>query len=161
VLTDSSPAIELRAVCEAANGGLEGVLVGPQYETGVHHLDTGAPRQRSVSHAEAEAIDEQEDRGLLPHGLSASLLGEINHQLNSLRGQSEARLHIDDEALLHKLPLFSEISLAVMQHLIGRLQTLIRESSETIISQGELGPLPDELCAFPVRNRENSAISTP
>lgn len=89
--------------------------------------------------AQAEATREQEERGLLPHGLTESLLGDLDHRLNDLRGQSKARLHIDAEALLRKVPLFRGIPPELMQHLIDRLQPHTREGNETIIRQGELG----------------------
>lgn len=89
--------------------------------------------------AEAEATREQEERGLLPHGLTESLLGEIDHRVNSLRGQQAARLRIDAEALLRKVPLFRHIPPELIRHLIDKLQPHTRESDEIIIEQGELG----------------------
>lgn len=89
--------------------------------------------------AEAEATREQEERGLLPHGLSESLLGDIDHRLNSLRGQSEARLHINAEELLRKVPLFHSLPAGILHYIIDKLHPHTREGNETIIKQGELG----------------------
>ncbi|HEX9801893.1 MAG TPA: cation:proton antiporter [Gammaproteobacteria bacterium] len=95
--------------------------------------------QRLWLQAVSEATREQEERGLLPHGLSDSLLSEIEHKLNRLRGHSEARLEIDAGGLLRKVPLFRGVPPELMQHLIDRLQPHTRESNETILEQGALG----------------------
>jgi len=89
--------------------------------------------------AESEAIHEQEARGMLPHGLSESLLNDIEHQVNNLRGQSITKLHINAEELLRKVPLFKELPESLFSHLVEKLLPHTLDSNETIIQQGELG----------------------
>jgi len=89
--------------------------------------------------AESEAIHEQEERGLLPHGLCESLLVGIEHQLNLLRGQTTAKLRINAEELLRKVPLFHDLPEAIFTRLVERLQPHTLDSNESIIQQGELG----------------------
>lgn len=89
--------------------------------------------------AEAESIHEQEARGMLPHGLSESLLNDIEHQLNALRGQSITKLRINAEELLRKVPLFQNLPEALFTHLVAKLRPHTLDSDESIIEQGELG----------------------
>lgn len=89
--------------------------------------------------AEAESIHEQEARGMLPHGLSESLLNDIEHQLNALRGQSITKLRINAEELLRKVPLFQNLPEALFTHLVAKLRPHTLDSNESIIEQGKLG----------------------
>lgn len=94
---------------------------------------------RLILLAEAEATRNQEERGLLPRGRSEAMLLEIDHKLNRLRGQTVAKLQIDTDKLLRRVPLFHDIEQEAFQQLLERLRPHTLGRNEVIIEQGELG----------------------
>lgn len=88
---------------------------------------------------EAEIIEEQQQLGLLPKGVTEQRLHQIYTQLSSLRGQSIKRLAEDPVQLLKQVPLFAPLSNEHLQWLAQQLTTHTLDAKQPLIQQGEHG----------------------
>lgn len=89
--------------------------------------------------AQESSIKADEERGLLPHGHSEKLIEEIEHQLNTLRGQTVKKLAINSEQLLQGVPLFRCLDSDAIKQTAAMLRKHTYDNGEIIISQGEKG----------------------
>ena len=95
--------------------------------------------RRTLLLAGLEATETQMANGMLPRGIGETEVGEFNHQLNSLRGETVEKLQLDPLQLLQKVPLFMPLDSTVLAELVTMIEPHIVEAGDTIIEQGESG----------------------
>lgn len=89
--------------------------------------------------AETEAAEEQAEKGTLPRGQAENLMHAAAHKLSKLRGYEVARLKVEPEELLRKVPLFENIPRFEFSIMAKHLQAHTVADGEVIIRQDTPG----------------------
>ena len=95
--------------------------------------------RRMLLLAERETIEEQKASGLLPAGEAEQMEHEMNMALRALRGQEPARLAVEPQELLRKVPFFQNIPEGEFIAIAERMHAHTIAENEIIIKQGEGG----------------------
>ena len=86
-----------------------------------------------------EATESQIANGMLPRGIGETEVSELNHQLNSLRGETVEKLKLDPLRLLQKVPLFMKLDSEVLAELVTMIHPHTVVAGNIIIEQGDSG----------------------
>jgi CPA1 family monovalent cation:H+ antiporter len=94
---------------------------------------------RLVVHAEREAIQERAHSGAIPEGVAEAMLHELAVELRQLRASQTARLKIEPEELLKKVPFFADTPPEEFVTVARKLRRRTAPAGEAIVRQDETG----------------------
>lgn len=94
---------------------------------------------RLALHAERDAIQEKARAGTIPPGLAETMLDEMARELETLRPSHGAKLAVDPEELLLKVPFFKDLPSSEVQMVVESLRRRTAPIGEAIVTQGERG----------------------
>lgn len=94
---------------------------------------------RLALHAEQEAIEEKAHAGIIPHGVAEAMLEEMAHELYALRASQAAKLAIDPQELLKKVPFFQGIPVPEFEIVAEKLRRRTAPAGDAIVKQGDGG----------------------
>ncbi len=94
---------------------------------------------RLALHAEKGAIEEKAHAGTIPHGVAEVMLEEMARELRTLRASQAAKLAVDPEELLRKVPFFQALPREEHARVVEKLRRRTAPAGDAIVRQGESG----------------------
>jgi len=94
---------------------------------------------RLILLAEVQAIRDEARHGIIPQSMAQQMEDELYQRLWQLRGQEIARLRVEPEELLKKVPFFADTTEEDFLILSRKMKRHSLAGGETVIRQGERG----------------------
>lgn len=94
---------------------------------------------RLALHAQREVIEDRAHAGIIPHGVAEAMLDEMARDLRALRASHPAKLAVDPEELLQKVPFFQGIPPSEFGEVAAKLRRHTAPAGEAIVRQGGTG----------------------
>ncbi len=95
--------------------------------------------ERTVLHAEREAIEEKARAGLLPEGVAEAMLEELAADLREIRASQPGKLTVGPEELLKNVPFFTDMPEGEFSIVAAKLRRRTAPAGEIIVRQGGSG----------------------